>query len=62
MNKLGVIQDTVVASTADIDRYKATFAAPLSPSKQEALQVLFSGVFDPEAMGLDLVGLEEEAM
>ena len=41
-----------------LDRFKATFAAPLSASRHEALQVLFSANFDPVAMELNFDGLE----
>ena len=37
----------------------AAFAVPLS-TKQEALQLLFGGEFDPVAMNLDLVGFDAE--
>jgi CheY-like chemotaxis protein len=41
-----------------VRKYKATFQAPLSASKQEALQLLFGGDFDPVAMNMDMVGLD----
>ena len=45
-----------------VEKFRATFAAPLSPSKEEALQALFSGEFDPVAWNLDLTGLDNEAL
>ena len=36
----------------------AAFVAPLSAYKQEALDALFSGGFDPVAMNLDLAGFD----
>ena len=44
------------------EKFRATFVAPLSPSKEEALQALFSGEFDPVAWNLDLTGLDDEAL
>lgn len=61
MQKLGVIADSHAVAPRDIDRFKSTFAAPLSASKHEALQVLFSGGFDPVALDLDLHGLDDGA-
>ena len=45
-----------------LDSLKALFAAPLSPSKIEALQVLFAPGFDPVAMELNLTGFEDDAL
>jgi hypothetical protein len=45
----------------DLDSIKAFFIAPLSPSKQEALKVLFALDFDPVAMELNLTGFEHDA-
>ena len=42
------------------DRFKATFVAPLSASKHEALQVLFSANFDLVAMVVNFDGLEHD--
>ena len=42
-----------------VRKYKSTFQAPLSASKQEALQLLFDGEFDPMAMNLDMVVMDE---
>ena len=44
-----------------MDSIKAFFAEPLSPSKQEALQALFTLDFDPVAMELNLTGFEQDA-
>jgi hypothetical protein len=38
---------------------KSTFQASLSASKQEALQLLFGGEFDPMALNFDMVGMDE---
>jgi len=45
-----------------LDSIKAFFVAPLSPSKQEALQALFATDFDPVAMELNLTGFEHDAL
>jgi len=42
-----------------VRKYKSTFQAPLSASKQEALQLLFGGEFDLMAMNLDMAGMDE---
>jgi hypothetical protein len=52
----------MVAPSPNVDsetvrKYKATFQGPLSLSKQEALDLLFGGDFDPLALNLDMVGL-----
>ena len=51
MQKLGVAVNTNTdAMDAEaFEKFRATFVAPLSPSKEEALQALFSGEFDPVA-------------
>lgn len=61
MKRLGVLQDEDRVQVDDIARFKATFAAPLSASKQEALQMLLADGFKPVALNLDLDGLEESA-
>jgi hypothetical protein len=43
-----------------LDRFKATFAAPLSTSKHKALQAFFSDNFDPVAMEVNFDGLEHD--
>jgi hypothetical protein len=58
--KLGVAADAPPADLDALQRCMATFTAPLSPSKQEVLQALFSPDFDPVAMNLNLAELQEE--
>jgi hypothetical protein len=53
-----VVSSPTVGSDT-VDRYKATFRAPLSPTKEEALQTLFGDDFDPVAMNLDMIGVVE---
>ena len=45
-----------------MDSIKAFFAAPLLPSKLEALQTLFAPGFDPVAMELNITGFEDDAL
>ena len=59
MQKLGVIASLPNVDSDTVRKYKSTFQAPLSASKQEALQLLFGGEFDPMAMNLDMVGMDE---
>ena len=58
--KLG-IAEAQGPNPLDLDSINAFFAAPLSPSKQEALQALFAPDFDPVAMELNLTGFEHDA-
>ena len=44
-----------------VRKCRTIFRAPLSDSTQEALQLLLGGEFDPLAMNLDMVGLDEVA-
>jgi hypothetical protein len=48
--------------TKPLDRFKAIFAAMLSASKHEALQVIFSTNFDPVPMELNFDGLEHDTI
>jgi hypothetical protein len=41
-----------------LDRFKATFVAPLSASKHEALQAFFAADFDLVAMAMNFDDLE----
>ena len=59
MQKLGVVASSPNVNSEMVRKYKPTFQAPLSASKQEALQLLFGGEFDPLAMNLDMVGMDE---
>ena len=60
MQKLGVIASSPNIDSEMVRKYKSTFEAPLSASKQKALQLLFGGEFDPLAMNLDMVGMDKE--
>jgi hypothetical protein len=40
-------------------RYKAAFRKPLSDSTHDALQLLLGGEFDPIAMELNMIGLDD---
>lgn len=56
--KLGVMVASPGVDSETVQKYKATFQASLSASKQEALQLLFGGDFDPVATNLDMVGVD----
>jgi hypothetical protein len=60
--KLGIADMPQGLDPVALDNIKAFFAAPLSPSKQEALHVLFAPDFDPVAMELNLTGFEHDAL
>jgi hypothetical protein len=46
MQKLEVVASSSTVDFETVRKYKFTFQAPLSASKQEALQLLFGGDFD----------------
>jgi CheY-like chemotaxis protein len=58
MRKLGFDVDAVTVDSEIERKFKATFQGPMSASKQQALQILFSGEFDPAAMDLDMSELD----
>jgi hypothetical protein len=60
MQKLGMMAPSPNVDPETVRKYKATFQGPLSFSKQEALDLLFSGDFDPLASNLDTVGFDED--
>lgn len=60
--KLGVAVDYNVGDDEIVENFRATFAAPLSANKHEALQALFGDDFDPVAMNLDMVGFDAEVL
>jgi hypothetical protein len=60
MQKLGMVAPSPNVDSETVRKYKAIFQGPLSPYKQEALDLLFGGDFDPLALNLDMVGFEED--
>ncbi|CAD6271194.1 unnamed protein product [Miscanthus lutarioriparius] len=62
MQKLGMAAPSPAVDSETVRKYKTTFREPLSESNQEALQLLFGGQFDPVAMNLNMLGLDEEAI
>jgi hypothetical protein len=62
LQKLGIVVDTEAMDAEVVQKFRAAFAGPMSAYKQNTLQVLFSGDFDPMAMNLDLAGLDAEDM
>jgi hypothetical protein len=61
MQKLRMVAPSPNVDSETVRKYKATFRASLSDSTQEALQLLFNGEFDPVAMNLDMIGMDEVA-
>ena len=61
MQKLGMVAPSPNVNSETVHKYKTIFRAPLSDSTLEAPQLLFGGDFDPVAMNLDMVGLDEVA-
>jgi len=59
MQKLGVVASSPNVDSETVRKYKSTFREPLSASTQEALQLLFGGEFDPLAVNLDMIGMDE---
>jgi hypothetical protein len=61
VQKLGLVAPSSNVDSETVCKYKSTFRAPLPDSTQEVLQLLFGVEFDPMAMNLDMVGLDEVA-
>jgi hypothetical protein len=59
MQKLGMVAPSPNVDSEKVPKYKAIFQGPLSHSKQEALD-LFGGDFNPLALNLDMIGLDED--
>jgi len=55
--KTGVHVDDATVDSEIQKKFKETFQGNMSARKQHALQILFSGEFDPEALGLDTASL-----
>jgi hypothetical protein len=62
MQNLGVAPKLPPTDMEAVHQYFSTFAGPLTPSKEEALQVLFSRDFDPVAWNLNLAELDGEEL
>jgi hypothetical protein len=60
MNKLGLEASSPNVGSDTVRKYKAVFWEPLSDSTHDALQLLLGGEFDPVAMELNMIGLDEE--
>nr|AGT16146.1 hypothetical protein SHCRBa_218_D02_R_110 [Saccharum hybrid cultivar R570] len=61
MQKLRMVAPSPNVDSEMVRKYKATFSAPLLDSTQEALQLHFGGEFDPVAMNLDMIEMDEVA-
>jgi hypothetical protein len=59
MNKLGLEAPSPNVGSDTVHRYKAAFQEPLSDSTHDALQLLLGGEFDPVAMELNMIGLDD---
>jgi hypothetical protein len=60
MNKLGLEAPSPNVASDTVRKYKAAFRKPLSDSTHDALQLLLGGEFDPVAMELNMIGLDDE--
>jgi hypothetical protein len=58
MKKLEIDVDEDVVDLEIERKFRATFQGPMSANKQQALQILFNGDFDPAAMDLDMAELD----
>jgi hypothetical protein len=56
MRKLGMDVDTATVDSEIEHKFEA-FSRPISARKQQVLQILFSGDFNPVAMELDMAEL-----
>lgn len=61
MQKLGVVPPSLTVDSETVRKYKTTFREPLTKSSHEALQLLLGGNFNPIALNLNMLGLDEEA-
>jgi hypothetical protein len=61
MQKLGVAPPLATIGSDTVRKYKSAFRQPLSDASHDALQLLLGDGFDPIAMNLDMLGLEDEA-
>ena len=43
MRRLGLDNETIIPDEASFEEFQVAFTLPLSPSKREAMQVLFPG-------------------
>jgi hypothetical protein len=59
MNKLGLEAPSPNVGSDTVHRHKAVFREPLSDSTHDALQLLLGGEFDPVAMELNMIGLDD---
>jgi CubicO group peptidase (beta-lactamase class C family) len=60
MNKLGLEAPSPNVASDTVRKYKAAFREPLSDYTHDALQFLLGGKFDPVAMELNMIGLDDE--
>jgi hypothetical protein len=60
MNKLGLEAPPPNVASDTVRKYKVAFQEPLSDSTHDALQLLLGGEFDPVAMELNMIGLDDE--
>jgi hypothetical protein len=60
MNKLGLEAPSPNVGSDTVRKYKAAFRDPLSGSTHDTLQLLLGGKFDPVAMELNMIGLDDE--
>jgi hypothetical protein len=60
MNKLVLEAPSPNVASDTVRKYKAAFREPLSDSTHDALQLLIGGKFDPVAMELNMIGLDDE--
>jgi len=58
LKKPGVLVDGASVDSELQIKFKEAFKGDMSVRKQQALQILLVGDFDPAAMGLDMAGLD----
>jgi hypothetical protein len=61
LKKLGIAVEEDAADLEIESKFKAAFHH-MSERKQQALQILFNGDFDPAAMDLELTGLDTDVV
>jgi predicted DNA-binding protein (UPF0278 family) len=60
MNKLGLEARSPNVGSDTVRKYKAAFRESLSDSTHDTLQLLLDREFDPVAIELNMIGLDDE--
>jgi hypothetical protein len=59
MNKLGIASPLATINSDMVRKYKQAFAQPISDASHDTLQILLGHSFDPIALNLNMLGVED---